>query len=152
MKQNFATLLLGFFCLNCSLFAYDIELNASYDYFRGLPDGSWRGNSGAFLAANVATPLYRCVDGQVGGSYGLYNWDGHENVVFKNAKSVGQQAFVTAGVSSSFGNCFTGGLVYDRLFTRHYGVYDLSPSIDQLRFQGDIFSVVKRLVFGEQLI
>lgn len=113
---------------------YSLELNTSYDYFRGLPDGSWNGNNGALIAANGSIALFDCVECQLGGSYGLYNWDGRGNVVFANPKRVEQIGFVTAGAASSFCN-FNGGIVYDRLFTRHFSIYDLNPSIDQLRFQ-----------------
>lgn len=134
MKKQFATLLMGIFLIQAHLFAYNFELNTSYDYFRGLPDGSWSGNTGVFWLGNFGTVLYDCVGVQVGGSYGLYNWDGRQNLVFKNPKALQQQAFVTTGLFSSIGP-FNGGLVYDRLFTKHFGIYDRNPSIDQLRFQ-----------------
>lgn len=134
MKRQLATLLIGIFWINTSLFGFNLELNASYDYFRGLPDGSWNGNSGAFLAANGSVCLYDCLGVQAGGSFGLYNWDGRGNLVFKNPKKVEQQAFITVGAFSSFDQ-FNAGVVYDRLFTKHFGIYDLDPSIDQLRLQ-----------------
>lgn len=135
MKKQFATLLTGIFLIQTSLFGYNLEVNTSYDYYRGLQDGSWNGNSGAFVLGNFGTDLYDCVGVQLGGSYGLYNWDGRQNLVFKNPKSIQQQAFVTAGVSSSLCQ-FNAGVAYDRQFTKHFSIYDLSPSIDQLRFQG----------------
>lgn len=130
---------MGIFLIQTSLFSnvsdLSLELNASYDYFRGLPDGTWNGNTGAFLMANAGACLFDRVGVQAGGSFGVYNWDGRGNLVFKNPKNVQLQSFVTAGLFSSFAR-FNGGLVYDRLFTQHFGIYDVNPSVDQLRFQG----------------
>jgi hypothetical protein len=64
----------------------------------------------------------------------VYNWDGRNNVVFANPKRLEQIGFVTAGASTS--TCgFNLGLVYDCMFSRYFGIYDLNPTIDQLRFQ-----------------
>ena len=125
---------MSFLWIHSLLIGYSLELNTSYDYFRGIPDGSWNGNSGLLLAVNSDIPLFDCVGLQVGGSYGLYNWDGRGNLVFANPKTVEQIGFFTAGLSSSFCQ-WNGGIVYDRLFTEHFGLYNLDPSIDQLRFQ-----------------
>lgn len=135
MKKQFATLLIGFFWIPLALFAINIELNTSYDYFNGLPDGSWNGNRGVFFAGNIGTTVYDNIGLQAGASYGIYNWDGRQNLVFENPKKTQRQAFITAGLFSCFGQ-FNAGIVYDRLFTKHFGIYDLNPSIDQLRFQG----------------
>lgn len=134
MKKQFATFLIGFFLIQSTLHSLNLELNTSYDNFRGMPDGSWNGNQGAFLSANLGTCLYEGLGLQIGGSYGLYNWEGRDNVVFKNSKKLEQQAFTTVGLFSSFGQ-FNAGIVYDRLYTNHFGIYDLNPTIDQLRFQ-----------------
>ena len=134
MKKQFATLLTGIFLIHTTLSAFDLELNASYDYFRGLPDGSWNGNSGAFISANLGTCFYERIGAQLGASYGLYNWDGRENQVFQNPKKLEQQAFITAGIFSSWGQ-FNGGITYDRQFTRNFSIYSQNLSVDQLRFQ-----------------
>lgn len=134
MKKQVATFLMSFLWIKALLAGYSLELNTSYDYFRGLPDGSWNGNNGALIAANGSFSVYERVDFQLGGSYGLYNWDGRGNVVFANPKKLEQVGFVTAGLSSTLCE-WKGGIVYDRLFTDHFGIYDLNPSIDQLRFQ-----------------
>lgn len=133
MKRQLATFLICFF-LTGNLLAFNFELNSSYDYFRDMPDGSWNGNNGALIGVNSDIPLSDSVSLQLGGSYGLYNWDGRNNVVFKNANVVEQIGFLTAGVSSTC-NRWKWGLVYDRLFARHFSIYDLSPSFDQLRFK-----------------
>lgn len=133
MTKQFAILLIAI----CSFFnkadGFDLELNTSYDYFRGPPDGSWNGNNGLLLGANLNSSIYECFGAQIGGSYGLYNWDGRGNVVFSNPKTVQQQGFITAGVYGAFSQIH-GALVYDRLFTRHYSIYDVDPSVDQLRY------------------
>lgn len=131
MRTHLATLLM---LTAQSLSAYTIEANASYDYFRGAPDGSWNGNTGAFLALNANLDLFNCAAVQAGGSYGLYNWDGRGNLTFTNPKSTQQVAFVTAGVTASFQDINV-GVVYDRLFSRHFGIYNLDPTFDQIRFQ-----------------
>ena len=120
MKRQFATFLISFFLIHTSLFSFNLEMNASYNHFRGLPDGSWNGNNGVFLMGNASSCLYEPIAVQAGGSFGLYNWDGRGNLVFKNPKKLEQQAFVTAGFFSSYGS-FNAGLVYDRLFTQHFG-------------------------------
>jgi hypothetical protein len=135
MKKHFATFLIAILWLNSALFGYSLELNSSYDYFRGLPDGSWSGNNGGVAKANFGMCLYDCLGVQAGGSYGVYNWDGRGNVVFKNPKKVQQEGFVTAGLVASY-ESFSAGLVYDRYFTKNFGIYCLDPSFDQLRFHG----------------
>lgn len=134
MKKQVATFLMSFLCVKTLVLGFGLEINTSYDYFRGLPDGSWNGNSGALIGANSSLCLYETVAVQLGGSYGIYNWDGRGNVVFANPKRVQEIGFVTAGLSSSFCN-WNGGLVYDRLFANHFSIFALSPSIDQIRFQ-----------------
>lgn len=123
-----------FLLASFTLCAQSVDLNLSYDYFRGLPDGSWNGNSGALLSAQFGKQVQNCLDLQLGGSFGLYNWDGRQNLVFENPKNPEMVGFLTVGLSHDF-NRFRVGLVYDRLFTDHFGIYNLSPSIDQLRFQ-----------------
>lgn len=135
MKKHFATILTVFFLIYQSLTAFNYELNLSYDHFRGLPDGSWNGNDGLVLAANFGTCVYQDVDFQLGGSYGLYNWDGRQNLVFNNPKNMLQQGFLTTGLFATCGR-FTSGAVYDRQFMEHFGIYDISASIDQIRFHG----------------
>lgn len=116
-----------------SLAAYFFEANTSYDYFRGIPDGSWNGNSGALVSLNAADCYFDGICFQLGGSFGIYNWDGRENLVFKNAKNPLYEGFLTAGGTWQSDD-YTFGLVYDRIFTNHFGIYDTSPSFDQLRF------------------
>lgn len=135
MKKQFAIFFMGFCLIHAHIFGFNLELNASYDNFRGMPDGSWNGNNGGFISVNFGSALYKCLNVQAGGSFGLYNWDGRQNLVFKNPKVLLRESFITAGLTSTYGP-FNAGLVYDRLFANHFGIYDLNPSVDQLRFQG----------------
>lgn len=137
MKNTMTLLLVLMFGTCFSLSARSIELNASYDYFRGLPDGSWNGNSGAFISANLTESFNRCRAVQLGASYGVYNWDGRENLVFNNPKSLQQITFITLGGSSKI-KWLNAGLVYDHMFTDHFGIYDVDPNLNQLRFQAGI--------------
>ena len=132
MKKLLSTFLLSLTALS-SLKAVTVELNGSYDYFRGIPDGSWNGNTGLLAGINCGYNLFDAVNLQLGGSYGAYNWNGRGNVVFRNPKAIEQIGFITAGASTSLCD-FNFGLVYDRMFSHHFGIYDLSPSFDQLRF------------------
>lgn len=134
MKKQFAIFLMSLVFVKAQIFGFTVELNTSYDYFRGIPDGSWNGNTGALIAANGNIDVLDCMNVQLGGSYGWYNWDGRGNVVFANPKRVEQIGFVTAGGSVCFCE-WKGGIVYDRMFTQHFGIYNADPSIDQLRFK-----------------
>lgn len=134
MKKQFAMILSAFLLLHTYASAYHLEVNLSYDYFRGLPDGSWNGNPGGYLAANFSTTAYKCVDVQLGGSYGLYNWDGRQNQVFASPQSLLQQGFLTTGFGFTYG-AFHTVLVYDRMFTNNFGIFNLNPSFDQLRLK-----------------
>lgn len=116
------------------LAGYSLELNTCYDYFRGMPDGSWNGNNGALIGGNAGLCLFDYANLQAGGSYGLYNWDGRNNLVFSNPKIVEQIGFITVGISSSLCG-WSAGLVYDRMISEHFGIYDVSLNLDQLRFQ-----------------
>lgn len=131
MKKLLATLFVAF----GSLSAFDLDLNVSYDYFRGIPDGSWNGNSGAFIAANSGFCLCDGMAIQAGASYGLYNWDGRQNVVFRNPKALEQQAFITLGVSGELED-FNAGIAFDSMLAKHFSIYDKSLAISQFRFQG----------------
>src|SRR5689334_12837239 len=63
---------------HCPSFPVGGDVALAWDYFRSLPDGSWAGNSGAFSSVNLAVGIPKKRYGfgaQVGGSYGLYDWD-----------------------------------------------------------------------------
>ncbi|MDP1835415.1 MAG: hypothetical protein Q8K75_05740 [Chlamydiales bacterium] len=134
MKRPFAIFFFSFFLVHALVAGNSLEVNTSVDYFRGLPTGSWNGNHGALVAANAGYSLTECLDAQFGGSYGVYNWDGRGNLVFENPKETEQVGFLTGGASYLYGD-WTAGLTYDRMYTKNFGIYALSPVIDQIRFQ-----------------
>jgi hypothetical protein len=112
----------------------------AFDYFRSLPDGSWTGNNGAFTSLNLAVGLPKEKYGlgvQMGGSYGLYDWDGRGSNLTGNRKALQQQGFLTVGLFRVTPYCsgFNGGIVYDVMFNKHFGVFALDPIIGQLRAQ-----------------
>jgi hypothetical protein len=110
------------------------------DYFRSLPDGSWAGNSGAFASLNLATAISKESYGfgaQLGGSYGLYDWDERGSTTTGNATALQQQAFITVGLfrRTPCSSGFNAGLVYDVMFNKQFGVFALSSIVGQLRGQ-----------------
>jgi hypothetical protein len=134
MKKLFATLLAGFFLIQFAAHSYNVEMTAAYDHFRGLPDGSWNGNNGAVVTANISSDIWCDLTGQIGVSYGLYNWDGRENLVFDSPQCVLNEAFVTAGLGYTYRGVVA-GIVYDRIFTDNFGINNLTPTFDQLRLK-----------------
>ena len=94
MRHRVATFFFSLFWIPFSLTGLALEWNSSYDYFRGMPDGSWNGNNGALIAVNSGLNLLDYANLQAGASYGLYDWDGRGNVVFANPKVVEQIAFL----------------------------------------------------------
>lgn len=135
MKKLFAIKLICFLTGIASLSAINVEVSGAYDYFRGIPDGSWNGNQGGVVGVNAGMDLYGCLFGQLGASYGLYNWDGRQNLAFENPKALEQQAFLTAGISTSYSR-WNFGVVYDCQYVKHYSVFDVSGTLGQMRFQG----------------
>jgi hypothetical protein len=127
MKKIFAT-----FLALMSLNGAGMEVTASYDYFRGLPEGNWNGNTGIYLAGNMGVPVLNCVEFQAGTSFGIYNWEGRSNIVFHDDQNSTYQGYATTGFVYRE-NQYTLGVVYDYLYTNHFGIYDLSPSLMQVR-------------------
>lgn len=135
-------------CCLCLLQSQDIRDNGAslpiggdvslfLDSFRSLPDGSWGGNMGAYLALNlgIAFPKQQYGFGfQSGGSYGIYDWDGRGST---NTKSLQQESFITFGITRQTPSLsgWNSGLVYDWQANAHSGVFGLSPSMGQLRSQ-----------------
>jgi hypothetical protein len=126
---------------DCSCFPVGGDVALALDYFRSLPDGSWSGNFGAFSSLNLAVgiPKERYGFGaQVGGSYGLYDWDGRgSNTGLGNTKALQQQAFLTLGLFRMTPECsgFNAGVVYDFMFNKEFGVFALDPYMTQVRAQ-----------------
>lgn len=147
MKKHFAMILMSFLLFQASIFGYHMEVNASYDSFRGIQDGSWNGNYGGYLSTNFSTEVYPCLNFQLGGSYGIYNWDGRQNQVFENPQSLLQEGFLTTGLGFTYCG-FNTTLVYDRIFTNNFGIYNVDPSFDLLRWLGSSRSAFSDLWQG----
>lgn len=118
------------------------DLSIALDSFRSLPDGSWGGNMGAYLALNLAVALPKTCLGnangvQAGGSYGIYDWDGRGSTGSKGSKSVQQESFISVGLFHKTVNLsgFNAGIVYDWSINEKAGVFGLDPVIGQVRGQ-----------------
>ncbi len=113
------------------------DLNISYDTFRGMPDGSWNGNTGGFGAANFGISLYEQVAIQLGGSYGIYDWSGRGSILNGNPKRIEQQTFLTAGLYRETPYCsgINVGIAYDWMLNENFGLFGLNPTIQQFRFK-----------------
>lgn len=125
---------------HCPSFPVGGDVALAFDYFRSLPDGSWNGNFGAYSSVNLAIGIPKEKWGfgaQVGGSYGLYDWEGRGSNVMGNTKALQQQAFLTAGLFRMTPDCsgFNAGVVYDVMFNKQFGVFALNPIIAQVRGQ-----------------
>lgn len=124
----------------CSSFPVGGDVGIALDYFRSLPDGSWAGNSGAFGSLNLAIGIPKEKYGfgaQLGGSYGLYDWEGRGSNTTGNTKSLQQQAFITIGLFRKTPGLsgFNAGVVYDVTFNKQFSVFAVSSIVGQLRGQ-----------------
>ncbi len=119
-------------------YPFSADISLAFENFRGLPDGSWQGNTGAYASLNfgISRPsLSKQGWGlQIAGSYGLYEWQGRTSL-FSHASEIEQEAFITAGlfrnVPASSG--FNLSLVLDWMFNENLGVFFLNPNMGQLR-------------------
>jgi hypothetical protein len=114
------------------------EATIAFDFFRSLPEGSWAGNSGAFASLNGAVREEQYGMGaQLGGSYGLYDWDGRGSNTPGNTTAFQQQAFITGGPFRMTSECsgLNAGVVYDLMLNKKFGVFALNPIIGQVRGQ-----------------
>lgn len=122
----------------CAGLSYFGEVNVAYDDFRGIPDGTWNGNTGALIGANFGASLFDLFGVQAGGSYGVYDWQGRGPVAEHDSNGVQQQGFLTAGIFRR-APCLSGvqgALAFDLMLNKNFGVFALNPSIGQFRFQG----------------
>lgn len=127
----------------------EVDLSLAFDDFRSLPEGSWNGNMGAFASLNLRGDLPRSFALQVGGSYGIYDWNGRSSTPYKRSGAVQQQGFITGAFSwetpCRFG--IKAGFAYDCMFNRNFGLFAENPFLDQVRGQlGYLF--LKRHEFG----
>jgi hypothetical protein len=110
------------------------------DYFRSLPEGSWAGNSGALASLNLAIGIPKENYGfgaQLGGSYGLYDWNERGSTTTENSKALQQQGFITLGLFRVTPYCsgFNAGIVYDWMLNKKFGAFASNPNLGQLRGQ-----------------
>lgn len=113
------------------------NVSIGLDNFRSLPQGSFVGNMGAFTSLNLAYALPWQKQGigvHVGGSFGVYNFDGR---LPERSKEVSIQWFVTAALfrqtPSSSG--LNAGICYDWNINSNYGSFSLNTNVGQVRGQ-----------------
>jgi Family of unknown function (DUF6666) len=119
----------------CLTIAGDMTLAA--DYFRSIPEGSYQENLGSVLSLNFGIPLPFCrsagIGVQIGGSYGVYDWQGRESTL---EQGVQQQGFLTVGVfrRALCGAGLNVALVSDVMFNKNFGETALNPTFGQVRY------------------
>jgi Family of unknown function (DUF6666) len=125
----------------CGFLPVSGSAGLSYDFFRSVPDGSWDGNTGGLASVNLSFDgsCFNCnsLGMQLGSSYGIYDWSGRNSSEYSKLKRKQQQGFLTGGIFRKT-ECDTGcnlGLVCDWMVNRNFGVFALSCSLAQLRFQ-----------------
>jgi hypothetical protein len=115
----------------------EVDVSVAFDDFRSLPEGSWNGNMGAFAALNLKADLPRSFGLQLGGSYGLYDWNGRSSTPYKNSHTLQQQGFITAAFSWET-PCDSGvkaAFAFDCMFNKNFGLFAVNPFLDQIRGQ-----------------
>lgn len=113
------------------------EVSLGFDSFRSLPEGSWNGNIGAVGSFQLAYAIPRQELGfgvQGGSSFGMYNWDGRGST---DSKSIQLQGFATVGLfrETPVSSGVNMGFCYDWSINGQYGVFQLSPTMAQVRGQ-----------------
>ncbi|MBS0627459.1 MAG: hypothetical protein JSS09_04535 [Verrucomicrobia bacterium] len=113
------------------------DVSIAFDSFRSLPDGSWGGNMGAYVALNLAMSTSWAGEGtgiQGGWSYGIYDWDGRGST---SSKSLQQEAFFTLGLfhKTPTSSGINAGVCYDWSVNAKAGVFGLDPTMAQVRGQ-----------------
>ncbi len=120
-----------------SKFPLEGDFTVALDDFRGLPDGSWDGNMGAFTSLYFKADLTHTFFLHFGGSYGLYDWMGRGATISHINTGLEQQTFLTGALSretlSTSG--FNIGVAYDAMLNVNYGEFALHPYLSQVRSQ-----------------
>ncbi|MEX0610563.1 MAG: DUF6666 family protein, partial [Pirellulales bacterium] len=120
-------------CRRISYFAF-----TGFDSWRGVADGSYQDNHGVHTGLNAGGPLWEDygLGWQLGGSFGIYDWNGRLSSFDENDES-SQQAFVTAGLFRRAGESsrWSGGMVLDQMAANNFGVLSNEPYLLQLRYQ-----------------
>lgn len=133
-KPLIATLFLAATVYGEQWFPVAGEFAFAYDNFRSLPEGSWEGNTGAFVSLNLKAPLRKSFLAQIAGSYAVYDWEGRFSTPHKHPSAVQQQGFLTGAVSRET-SCLNYGIAVDGMFNRNFGLFALNPTLSQVRGQ-----------------
>ena len=132
----------GGLCADCDEDRYsrvNIAGFASMDTWRGPADGSFQSNFGSVTGLNAGAPLPFLdrlgIGGQLGASYGVFDWAGRESNGAERQNQPQQQIFVTTGIFRRAKDCqlFNWGIGFDWMFNRNFGVLAQSPTMGQWR-------------------
>jgi hypothetical protein len=111
------------------------------DAFCGQPDGGTSpSNFGLSTGVNFGTRLGAFTDltgfgGQVGGSFGVYDWMGTPS--FGSNPAAETQGFFTYGLfrKANADSPWIAAIVQDWMVSDHYGSFNASPTMSQIRVQ-----------------
>ena len=122
-------------CPNKGMYAF-----FGYDSWRGIQDDGW-GNNGLHAGLNFGTRLgpisdWTGVGFQIGGSVGVYNWNGTDFHLSHNDEST-PQGFVTYGFfrKANEQSNWSGAVVQDWMLTSNFGIFAENPTMAQWRGQ-----------------
>jgi hypothetical protein len=111
-----------------------------YDAWRGIQDDAWK-NSGMSTGLNAGTRLgafsdWTGIGFQLGGSIGVYNWNGTDYRLLDNDEAT-TQGFVTYGLfrKPNERSPWSGAVVHDWMLTSNFGIFAESPTMAQWRGQ-----------------
>lgn len=130
-------------CRKCGPYSEPCPRIAAYaftgiDSFRGVTNGSYPGNDGALTGLNLGGALLEDagIGWQVGGTYGIYNFNGTQSPG-SHIDSNTQQGFLTMGFfrRANINRRLSWGIVHDWMFTNNFGAFGNSPTLAQFRGQ-----------------
>ncbi len=134
----------GLFKRSCDLpFAMPCPSIGGYGYsgvdsFRGITNGSYTGNNGVVTGFNLGGKLIENygIGWQVGGSYGVYNFEGRTSPGSQLSSDT-VQGFITVGLfrRADADHRFSWGVVHDWMYSNNFGTFGNSPTLAQFRGQ-----------------